>query len=68
MHAYRARVNGTNDPDEAKLFDIIVNDTRAEVKVCRNTATTLIAALTRQLRIIAELPAVGDFPSSAATQ
>ena len=56
LHAYRARVNGTNDPDEAKLFDIIVNDTRAEVKVCRNTATTLIAALTRQLRLIAELP------------
>ena len=56
LHAYRARVNETNDPDEAKLFDIIVNDTRAEVKVCRNTATTLISALTRQLRLIAELP------------
>ena len=62
LHAYRARVNETNDPDEAKLFDIIVNDTRAEVKVCRNTATTLVAALTRQLRLIAELPGRRTLP------
>lgn len=62
LHAYRARVNETNDPDEAKLFDIIVNDTRAEVKVCRNTATTLISALTRQLRLIAELPGRRTLP------
>ena len=32
LHAYRARVNETNDPDEAKLFDIIINDSRDEVK------------------------------------
>ena len=56
LHAYRARVNGANDPDEAKLFDIIINDTRDDVKVCRNTAAALITALTRQLRLIAELP------------
>lgn len=62
LHAYKARVNETNDPDEAKLFDIIVNDTRAEVKVCRNTATTLITALTRQLRLIAELPGRRTLP------
>ena len=62
LHAYRARVNETNDPDEAKLFDIIVNDTRAEVKVCRNTATTLIAALKRQLHLIAELPGRRTLP------
>lgn len=62
LHAYRARVNETNDPNEAKLFDIIINDTRAEVKVCRNTATTLVAALTRQLRLIAELPGRRTLP------
>lgn len=62
LHAYRARVNETNDPNEAKLFDIIINDTRAEVKVCRNTATTLISALTRQLRLIAGLPGRRTLP------
>lgn len=56
LHVYRARVNGTNDRDEAKLFDTIINDTRDEVEVCCNTATALITALTRPLRLIAELP------------
>jgi len=46
----------TSDPDEAKLFNIIINDTSDEVKVCRNTATALITVLTRPLRLIAELP------------
>ena len=62
LHAYRARVNETNGTDEAKLLDIIINDIRDEVKVCRNTATTLITALNRRLHLIAELPGRRTLP------
>lgn len=59
-HAY----NGTNapDPDEAKLFDIIINDTRGEVRVSQNINKPWSRRLTASYVSSPSFPAVGRFP------
>ncbi|GKQ34115.1 hypothetical protein [Streptomyces sp. A012304] len=56
LRAGRARAAGREDADEARLVDVIARDTRAELDSALTEATSLADSLTRELRIIAELP------------
>ncbi|MFC9156353.1 hypothetical protein ACFTT0_15395 [Streptomyces bauhiniae] len=56
LRAARARAAGHHDPGEARLVDIIARDTRTELDSALAEATNLLDSLTRELRIIAELP------------
>lgn len=56
LHAARARSAGPDDADEARLVDVIARDTRAELDSALAETTSLVDSLTRELRIIAELP------------
>lgn len=51
-----AREAGVDSPAEAKHFDSIVANTRRDFEADMSEATRLIGSLTRELRIIAELP------------
>ncbi|WP_448062420.1 hypothetical protein [Cellulomonas hominis] len=55
LQAGRARSAGQEDPDEARLVDVILRDTRNELDSARADATQLVEALDRELRLIAEL-------------
>jgi hypothetical protein len=65
MHAARARAAGAEDPDEARLVDVIARDTRAALEPALADTTGLVDALTRELRVIAELPGRATLPLSA---
>lgn len=56
LRAARARAAGREDADEARLVDVIARDTRTELDSALAETTSLVDALTRELRIIAELP------------
>ena len=55
LHAARARAAGAEDPAEARLVDAIARDTGEELRFALRETTRLVDALTRALRIIAEL-------------
>ncbi|MEV4390725.1 hypothetical protein [Nonomuraea sp. NPDC049607] len=56
LRAAKARAAGREDADEARLVDIIARDTRTELDFALAETTSLVDSLTRELRIIAELP------------
>ncbi len=56
LHAGKARTVGRDDPLETKLVDLIARDTRAELSSALGETRGLVAALTRELRLVAELP------------
>ncbi|MFI6655800.1 hypothetical protein ACIBL8_09865 [Streptomyces sp. NPDC050523] len=56
LHAARARVAGRDDADEARLVDVIARDTRTELDSALAEVASLVDSLTRELRLIAELP------------
>ncbi|MEU8061607.1 hypothetical protein [Microbispora bryophytorum] len=62
LHAARARAAGLEDAGEARLVDTIAHDTRAELDSALAETTSLVASLTRELRIIAELPGRDTLP------
>jgi len=64
LHAARARAAGAEDADEARLVDVIARDTRTALESALPEATSLVDALTRELRIIVELPGRGTLPLS----
>ncbi|MGA4545432.1 hypothetical protein ACPA54_36125 [Uniformispora flossi] len=55
LRAGKARAAGRKDPDETRLVDVIARDTRTEFDSALAEMTGLVASLTRELRIIAEL-------------
>lgn len=62
LHAGRARTAESLDPDEGQLVEIIARDTRLEFTSDLDEATRLVSLLTRELRIIAELPGRSSLP------
>lgn len=62
LRAGRARAAGREDADEARLVEVIARDTRAELDSALPEATSLADSLTRELRIIAELPGRDTLP------
>ncbi|MEU5859959.1 hypothetical protein ABZ815_02210 [Nonomuraea sp. NPDC047529] len=56
LRAAKARAAGREDADEARLVDVIARDTRTELDFALAETTSLVDSLTRELRIIAELP------------
>ncbi|MFI0235715.1 hypothetical protein [Streptomyces sp. NPDC016845] len=56
LHAGKARDAGHGDAAEARLVEVIVRDTRAELDSALADTTRLVDALTRELHILAELP------------
>lgn len=62
LHAARARAAGPDDADEARLVDVIARDTRTELDSALAETTSLVDSLTRELRIIAELPGRDTLP------
>ncbi|MTE21674.1 hypothetical protein F0L17_21670 [Streptomyces sp. TRM43335] len=56
LRAGKARVAGREDAAEARLADVIARDTRTELDSALAETKSLVDALTRELRIIAELP------------
>jgi hypothetical protein len=62
LRAGKARAAGREDADEARLVDVIARDTRTELDSALAETTSLVASLTRELRIIAELPGRDTLP------
>ncbi|MFG1863264.1 hypothetical protein [Microbispora bryophytorum] len=62
LHAARARAAGLEDAGEARLVDTIAHDTRTELDSALAETTSLVGSLTRELRIIAELPGRDTLP------
>ncbi len=62
LRAGRARTAGSLYPDESQLVEIIARDTRSEFTSDLAEATRLVSLLTRELRIIAELPGRSSLP------
>ncbi|GGJ83626.1 hypothetical protein GCM10011583_14120 [Streptomyces camponoticapitis] len=62
LHAARARVAGREDADEARLVEIIERETGEEFNSALAETTSLVDSLTRELRIIAELPGRATAP------
>ncbi|MEU6391719.1 hypothetical protein [Streptomyces sp. NPDC046939] len=56
LHVGKARDAGQGDAAEARLVEVIVRDTRAELDSALADTTRLVDALTRELHILAELP------------
>lgn len=56
LHAGKARTAGRDDPDEQRLVEVIARDTRTEVESSMIEIRTLTDALTRELRLVADLP------------
>ncbi|WP_235031959.1 hypothetical protein [Actinacidiphila yanglinensis] len=56
LHAARARAAGREEADEARLVEIIERETSEEINSALAHTTSLVDSLTRELRIIAELP------------
>jgi hypothetical protein len=62
LHAARARAAGPEDAAEARLVDIIARDTRKELEAALAETRSLVDSLTRELRLIAELPGRDTLP------
>jgi hypothetical protein len=62
LHAARASAAGREDAGEAGLVDIIARDTGKELESALAETTSLVDSLTRELRIIAELPGRDTLP------
>ncbi|MBO4270305.1 hypothetical protein GSF24_06560 [Microbispora triticiradicis] len=62
LHAARARAAGPEDAGEARLVDTIARDTRTKLDSALAETTSLVDSLTRELRIIAELPGRDTLP------
>ncbi|MEO3859436.1 hypothetical protein [Acrocarpospora sp. B8E8] len=62
LHAARASAAGPEDAGEARLVDIIARDTRTELDSALAETTNLVDSLTRELRIIVELPGRAALP------
>ncbi|WP_435232100.1 hypothetical protein [Streptomyces althioticus] len=62
LRAARARAAGREDAAEAQYAEVIARDTRAEFDSALAETTSLVDALTRELRIIAELPGPDAWP------
>lgn len=62
LRAARARAAGREDAAEAQYAEVIARDTRAEFDSALADTTSLVDALTRELRIIAELPGPDAWP------
>ena len=62
LHAARARAAGPEDAGEARLVDAIARHTRTEFDSALAETTSLVDSLTRELRIIAELPGRDTLP------
>ncbi|MCX2971897.1 MULTISPECIES: hypothetical protein [Streptomyces] len=62
LHAARARAAGREDDDEARLVEIIERETGEEFTSALAETTSLVDSLTRELRIIAELPGRATVP------
>ena len=56
LRAGKARAAGREDAHEARLVDVIARDTRTELDFALAETRSLVGSLTRELRIIAELP------------
>jgi hypothetical protein len=56
LRAGKARATGREDAHETRLVDVIARDTRTELDFALAETTSLVDSLTRELRIIAELP------------
>lgn len=59
LHAGKARTAGADDPDEARLVDLIARTTREQFDSALVDATRLVDALTRELHLVADLPGGG---------
>lgn len=62
LQAGRARTAGHGDAHEARLVDVIVRDTRTELETALADATQLVDAVTRELRLVAELAGPTTIP------
>ncbi|MFD5036977.1 hypothetical protein ACFWNI_07695 [Streptomyces sp. NPDC058377] len=62
LRAARSRAAGREEAAEAQYAEVIARDTRAEFDSSLAESTSLIASLTRELRIIAELPGRETLP------
>ncbi|MPY33404.1 hypothetical protein FNH09_19700 [Streptomyces adustus] len=62
LRAARARAAGRDDTAEAQYAEVIARDTRAEFDSALTEATSLLDALTRELRITSELPGPDAWP------
>jgi hypothetical protein len=62
LRAGKARAAGREDADEAQLVDVIARDSRTELDSALAETTSLVDSLTRELRIIAELPGRDTLP------
>ncbi|MEU0420220.1 hypothetical protein ACFYOI_25275 [Streptomyces microflavus] len=62
LHAARARTAGAEDTGEALLVDAIARHTGKELESALAETTGLVDSLTRELRIIAELPGRDTLP------
>jgi hypothetical protein len=56
LHAARARISGRDDADEARLVEVIARDTQRQFDAALAETSALVGSLTRELRILAELP------------
>ncbi|MBU6529749.1 hypothetical protein [Streptomyces mayonensis] len=64
LRAARARAAGREDAAEAQYAEVVARDTRTEFDSALAEATRLVDALTRELRIAAELPGPDAWPLS----
>ncbi|MBP2333890.1 hypothetical protein JOF41_000068 [Saccharothrix coeruleofusca] len=62
LRAARARAAGREDAAEAQYAEVIARDTRTKFDSTLAQATSLVDALTRELRITAELPDPDTWP------
>ncbi|MEV5706050.1 hypothetical protein [Actinoallomurus sp. NPDC052274] len=62
LHAARARAAGPEDAGEARLVDAIARHTGKELGSALTETASLVDSLTRELRIIAELPGRATVP------
>ncbi|MFD0202474.1 MULTISPECIES: hypothetical protein [Saccharothrix] len=62
LRAARARAAGREDAAEAQYAEVIARDSRAEFDSTLAETTSLVDALTRELRITAELPGPDAWP------
>jgi hypothetical protein len=62
LRAGKARAAGPDDADEARLVEIIARDTRKEFDTALAEATGLVHSLTRELRLVAQLPGRASVP------
>ncbi|MFB7541326.1 hypothetical protein ACFC0N_15670 [Streptomyces zaomyceticus] len=62
LRAARARAAGREDAAEAQYAEVIARDTRAEFDSALAETASLVDSLTRELRIIAELPGPDAWP------